>query len=730
MDNKVIRIMVIGDSITQGKKSEAVQNQVYSSYLRDRLKRQNLNVELMNNGLGSENITQAFARFQTSVLEKHPDLVTLMYGTNDSFMNPGSDTSRVSLPLFEETLNKMVIALKKNSIIPILVSPPPLWKFRNSNREPYISNGLNFSLQKYVLAIQRVALHQNITYVDIFHNWKLRSKSGQQLSRYYYRDGIHPSYLGHFLIADQLFPAIRDKIDRLHSPETELDWSKLLFRADHHALDFEDTQPRITPQIHDVILSKMPEDSDFSVRARLAVNPAGSCHISFNIGGNYIDFRRKGNRIVLGGPSFGTHVVIPNDSMSFFDDRSFSFMFVLKDDTGHFFANNKILYTSSFTTYPSGLIHFKTRSGNLIIKELSMNGDLIPAYRRTKNFSIPYLDISGETNRQIVIDEEANQYLGHPTTLLLDNQTTLFTVYPKGHGKGALVMKKSEDAGKNWSGRMPVPKNWSTSKEVPTLYKMTDKRGKERIIMFSGLYPIRMAFSEDEGVSWTPLKKIGDFGGIVAMSDVIRLKNGNYMAFFHDDGRFIYKNGKRSNAFFVYSTLSSDGGLTWSYPKIVTYLKGAGLCEPGVIRSPNGKKIAMLLRENFRRYNSMIIFSENEGQTWSKPRELPASLTGDRHQLTYSPDGRIVAVFRDMAQDSPTKGDFVAWVGTWNDLENGGEGVYRVRLLDNKDPWDCGYPGLEVLPDGTVVATTYGHWKKGESPYIKSVRGAGYIFSD
>jgi hypothetical protein len=21
--------------------------------------------------------------------------------------------------------------------------------------------------------------------------------------------------------------------------------------------------------------------------------------------------------------------------------------------------------------------------------------------------------------------------------------------------------------------------------------------------------------------------------------------------------------------------------------------------------------------------------------------------------------------------------------------------------------WDCGYPGVEVLPDGTIVATTY-----------------------
>ena len=44
------------------------------------------------------------------------------------------------------------------------------------------------------------------------------------------------------------------------------------------------------------------------------------------------------------------------------------------------------------------------------------------------------------------------------------------------------------------------------------------------------------------------------------------------------------------------------------------------------------------------------------------------------------------------------------------------------RLMDNHRGADCAYPGLVVLPDGTFVATTYGHWTQGESPYIVSVR--------
>ena len=30
--------------------------------------------------------------------------------------------------------------------------------------------------------------------------------------------------------------------------------------------------------------------------------------------------------------------------------------------------------------------------------------------------------------------------------------------------------------------------------------------------------------------------------------------------------------------------------------------------------------------------------------------------------------------------------------------------------------------GVELLPDGTIVTTTSGHWDAGESPYILSVR--------
>lgn len=342
-----------------------------------------------------------------------------------------------------------------------------------------------------------------------------------------------------------------------------------------------------------------------------------------------------------------------------------------------------------------------------------------------RGYSLPLLDLDAQSERQVVVDREKGQYLGHPTTALLEDGKTILCVYPKGHGRGAILYKRSGDGGKTWSDRLPTPRSWTTSKETPTIHRVVDAQGKKRLIVWSGLYPARLAVSEDDGQSWSELKKAGDWGGIVVMGFVEKLKTpGHYLAMFHDDGRFFSAKAqmKKPVEFTLYKTFSTDGGLTWSFPEAVYCSSAIHLCEPGCLRSPDGKQLAVLLRENSRRRNSHVIFSNDEGKTWTKARELPGSLTGDRHTGVYAPDGRLFISFRDTTLESKTKGDWVAWVGTYEDIVNGREGQYRVRLKKNHKSGDCAYPGVLALPDGTIVTTTYGHWTKGEPPYILSVR--------
>jgi hypothetical protein len=349
------------------------------------------------------------------------------------------------------------------------------------------------------------------------------------------------------------------------------------------------------------------------------------------------------------------------------------------------------------------------------------------------------IDLNDQVHRQVVVDREAGQYLGHPTTCLLEDGKTMLCVYPKGHGRGPIVYKRSTDGGLTWSERLPTPASWATSKEVPTLHRVIGPDGVKRIIMWSGLYPARLAVTEDDGANWSELQSVGDWGGIVVMGFVEPLATGkgHYMAMFHDDGRFFQggsgrsygdvPTGKRSGVMTLYKTFSKDGGLTWSFPESVFASSEIHLCEPGCLRSPDGKQLAVLLRENRRRKNSHVIFSADEGKTWSAPRELPLALTGDRHTGKYGADGRLFISFRcrspgQSAESRPFEGDWVGWVGTWDDIAEGRDGQYSVRLKDNTKGYDTTYPGVELLPDDTFVVTTYGHWTQGEEPYILSVR--------
>lgn len=338
----------------------------------------------------------------------------------------------------------------------------------------------------------------------------------------------------------------------------------------------------------------------------------------------------------------------------------------------------------------------------------------------------PFVDLAADTARQVVIDRDPNQYLGHPSTVLLEDDRTMLCVYPKGHGKGGLILKRSIDGGLTWSERLPVPENWATSLETPSIHRVIDADGRKRLIVWSGLYPARLAVSEDDGATWTPLTPAGDWGGTVVMGSVAAVRNapGHYLAWFNDDGANLGPKPHPTNppTFQVCQVESADGGLTWSTPHAIVSGSEMLLCEPGFVRSPDGRQMALLLREESRKHFSQVVFSDDEGRTWTPPRSLSIGLIGDRHTAAYAPDGRLVVVFRDTNRASPTNGDWCAWVGTYDDISQGRLGQYRGRLAHNTWGWDCGYSGLHCLPDGTFVATSYGHWSDGEEPYILSVR--------
>ncbi len=347
--------------------------------------------------------------------------------------------------------------------------------------------------------------------------------------------------------------------------------------------------------------------------------------------------------------------------------------------------------------------------------------------------------------------DDSKTYMAHPDSVLLKNGNIL-TMYPEGHGKGAVKTKISTDGGKTWSQEVEnTPESWKNSRETPTVYRLqfTDGKTSDKLIMISanpkwGDEPTDGGFncsvSTDEGETWTEFETFYDVNSdypvipIVAMASLTQLKeNGKFvdkwMGFFHDSDFYNYK---------TILTFDEDGNPQWSKPEkyFAQYREieqSSNMCEVEVIRSEQGQgdELCLISRSNTKKINSLISFSQDEGKTWSEPVEAPAALNGERHKAEYTKDGRLFITFRSIERGEKARQNapegyewcfvsegWVAWVGTYEDLKNGTEGQYRIKLAHiyqdgQKEPEyfanpDTGYSGNVVLDDGTIMTSSYG----------------------
>lgn len=329
---------------------------------------------------------------------------------------------------------------------------------------------------------------------------------------------------------------------------------------------------------------------------------------------------------------------------------------------------------------------------------------------------IQTIDLSQDTDRQTVIAAGTPEvYQGHPYSVLMPDGQTIFVVWCINHGGSAGPMAKSVDGGKTWTrldGRLP--ESYSKHKNCPSIYRLVNARGKAFLWVFSAQPLMPRIVSADDGVTWEEKEPLGFFN-VMAFSSIVPKNpdqnDGKYIGFFHhaltEDGSVMNAEGKESHTLEVLTSETDDAGFTWSEPKVVASVPEKKPCEPFAFWSPDNKEICCLMRENTHTGNSLMMFSGDNGATWSEPAETSWELTGDRHIGTYTDDGRLFIAFRDTAVNSPTRGHFVGWVGTYDDIKNARPGQYRVKLLHSFAGWDCGYPGVHRLNDGTIVALTY-----------------------
>ena len=394
-----------------------------------------------------------------------------------------------------------------------------------------------------------------------------------------------------------------------------------------------------------------------------------------------------------------------------------------------------------------------------VIKELTLQNKLTKYELNAKHLSdIEKSPYSGTGQNR--------QYLGQPD-MIRTRTGRLITTYPVGHGHGPLVMQISDDNGETWKEKTDIPKSWAYSQETPTLYKLNMEDGTERLMLITACpgwgedmegnkHGWNTSYSDNNGETWTEYKHwYSTFNDgrenpvVVGMASLIQLKDekGNdipkWMGVYHEQGGFVnYK---------TYLTFDKDGNEHWSEP--VSYLTEHRaieakykMCEIGMFRSPDGKRILGLARSQSHNNLSTLIYSDDEGNTWSEPMEMQGSLAGERHKAVYDPiSGRLLITFREIrydlngnnrfdGNDDWRAGDWMAWVGTYEDLLQQNEGDYSIILSrdysQNAKGGDTGYAGVVVLDDGTFILDSYGHWDEEFSKSWKDQNGQYNVKTD
>ncbi len=466
--------------------------------------------------------------------------------------------------------------------------------------------------------------------------------------------------------------------------------------------------------------SQMLGAGEVTVRIRMAVDElAGSAASVVIDEQNHFGIEGGTKKMFLQGPLFGGVRLDRDPPLAVRDGKTFELLIRrMKDELTFMIEGEKVLSVSD-TRKAFGSVALRPWRSTLRVFAFSAEADSFSSMKERvdqeqrwkQGAKFPVVDLSVDTARQTVIAAgTTNVYQGHPMTVLMADGKTIFAVWCINHGGAAGPMARSDDGGKTWT-RLDdqMPEGFRTHQNCPSIYRLTDPQGKERVWVWSAARGSRRGLampsimSEDGGVTWKEMPPLGDaFRCVMAFSSIVQLKGGAYLGLFHRG-----PNGADRAPLEVVQSVTKDGGFTWCDPRVVAKVEGKNPCEPYVFRSPDGNELCCLLRENTHKDYSLVMFSTDEGATWSTPNDTSWALTGDRHRGVQTQDGRLVIAFRDQAPFSPTKGHFVAWVGTYDDIRQGKPGQYRVKLLHGHKLFDLGYPGMELLPDDMIVATTY-----------------------
>lgn len=208
-----VKIITLGDSITKGVRSGVTAEQTFATLVQVGLQKVGVAAEVTNVGIGGERTDQALARLEKDIIAQQPHIVTIMYGTNDSYVDIGKSEPRLTAHEYRDNLVQLVERLRRAGIQPVLMTEPR-WgaaaKANGAGEHP------NVRLEKYVQECREVAKELSVPLVDHYAYWTEKEKAGQDLGAWT-TDQCHPNPQGHEEMAGLIVPVVEEIANR-HRP--------------------------------------------------------------------------------------------------------------------------------------------------------------------------------------------------------------------------------------------------------------------------------------------------------------------------------------------------------------------------------------------------------------------------------------------------------------------------------------------------------------------------------
>ena len=205
-----LRIVTLGDSITKGVRPGVAAEETFAARLQAALHADGVDVTVLNVGIGGERTDQALLRLTSDVLAPQPTLVTIMYGTNDSYVDPHHSVSRITVDEYRVNLGRIVDKLRTAGVTPVLMTEPRWGKTGKLNG---VGEHPNLRLENYVAACRAVAAEKRTPLVDNFQHWTEAEARGTEIGAWT-TDQCHPNPEGHRIITEFMLPTIRAALQR------------------------------------------------------------------------------------------------------------------------------------------------------------------------------------------------------------------------------------------------------------------------------------------------------------------------------------------------------------------------------------------------------------------------------------------------------------------------------------------------------------------------------------